>query len=189
MTQVTKEQWMQALLRIEQGGRLNRLLSIMSGGKVAAVQWMQEITGKNLPASEQAEYVQQVLQQAGVETQFVIAPTIWQSAGILQMRDGSRGLLVTLAYAAMEDFQQGELQAQLQWLQQMLQLNGIPVQLLLLAFSKVPDTEAEQPGMLESWQWEELLETGVQLATGQQASLAEVIILPMVAYPAWLEEI
>ena len=185
---VTKEQWMQALLQIEQGGRLNRLLSIMSGGEVATVQWMQDLTGTSLPAAEQAEYIQQVLQQAGVKTQFVIAPTNWQSAGILHLRDGNKGLLVTLAYAAMEDFQQGELQAHLQWLQQMLQLNNIPVRLLLLAFCKVPDTDAEQQGMLESWQWEELLETGVQMATGQQASLAEVTILPMVAYPAWLEE-
>ena len=70
----------------------------------------------------------------------------------------------------------------------MLQLNDFPIRLLLLAFSRVPDTEElEQTGMLETWQWEELLESGVQMATGQQASIAELLILPMVAYPTWIK--
>ena len=97
--------------------------------------------------------------------------------------------MVIAAYAALEDFHQEELQAHLQWLQQMQHLNNFPVRMLLLAFSKVPDpVEYEQPGMLNTWEWEELLETGMHMAIGQQADLAEVMILPMVAYPAWLEQ-
>ena len=53
--------------------------------------------------------------------------------------------------------------------------------------ARFPDDAQEQPGMLETWQWEEILETGVQIAIGQQAVLEEVMILPMVAYRRWLE--
>ena len=187
MEPVTKEQWMQALLGLKQGGRLNPLLSIMSGGTLQQIRWMTDITTEPMDASIQADYIQQMLAQAQVESQFVIAPIPWQGAAVLTTDAGQNGLLVCAAYAAAEDFQQAQLQQQLHWLQQMAQLNDFPVRLLLLAFCKVPDGEAQQPGMLETWQWEELLETGLQMATGQQAALAEVLILPMVAYPAWLD--
>lgn len=185
MESITKETWMQALLGINDGARLNQLMSIMSGGQVQAIQWLADAPQHN---AAQAEYLQAALQQAGVESQFVIPAECWQSAGLMRMDDGRTGLIVAAAYAQQEDFHQAALQAKLQWLQQMLQLNDFPVRLLLLAFSRVPDTaEPEQPGMLETWQWEELLETGVQMAIGREASLAEVMILPMVAYPAWVK--
>lgn len=184
MESITKEAWMQALLQIKQGTRINQLLSIMSGGQIQSVQWLADLPTE---AETQADHLQAVLQQAQVESQFIIPAHPWQSAGILHTEDGQTGLMVVLAYAVQDDFHQGALQAQLQWLQQMVQLNNFPVRLLLLAFSKVPDSADEQPGMLETWQWEELLETGVQMAIGQQASIAEVMVLPMVAYPSWLE--
>ena len=106
----------------------------------------------------------------------------------MHMRDGVKGLMVIASYAAVEDFHQSDLQQQLQWLQQMQHLNPFPIRMLMLAFSKVPDVDYEQPGMLDTWQWEELLETGMHMAIGQEAYLAEVMILPMVAYPAWLEQ-
>lgn len=183
-TSVTNEQWMQALLSINQGARLNQLLSIMTGGSIQGIQWLLDAPAQ---AGEQAEYLQAALEQAGVDSQFIIPAVPWQGAGLLRTDDGQTGLLVTAAYAMQEDFHQGELQACLQWLQQMLQLNSFPICLLLLAFSKVPDVPDEQPGMLETWQWEELLETGVQMATGRQASIAEVMILPMAAYPGWVK--
>ena len=77
---------------------------------------------------------------------------------------------------------------QLSWLQQMKQHNNFPVRLLLLGFSKVPDSGAAEPE-LESWQWEELLESGVQMAVGQQVMLEEVTILPLVAYEDWLRKL
>lgn len=184
MEPVTKEQWMQALLSINQGARLNQLMSIMTGGTIQTIQWLMDAPAET---GEQAEYLQAVLQQSGVDSQFIIPAVPWQGAGLLRTDDGQTGLLVTAAYALQEDFHQGELQARLQWLQQMQQLHNFPIRLLLLAFSKVPDVPDEQPGMLETWQWEELLETGVQMATGQQASIAEVMILPMVAYPGWVK--
>ena len=184
METVTKETWMQALLSINQGARLNQLLSIMTGGSIQAIQWLNDAPQEN---AEQAEYLQAALQSAGVESQFIIPAESWQSAGLMRMDDGRIGLMVTAAYAQQDDFMQSALQAKLQWLQQMLQLNDFPVRMLLLAFSKVPDVPEEQPGMLETWQWEELLETGVQMAIGQNAALAEVMVLPMVAYPNWLK--
>ena len=184
MEMITKETWTEALLSIHQGARLNQLLSIMTGGQLQTIQWLADAPAE---ADAQAEYLQAALEQAGVESQFVIPPKPWQSVGLLRTDEGQTGIVVMAAYALQEDFHQSELQSQLQWLQQMLQINDFPVRLLLLAFSRVPDTKPEeQPGMLETWQWEELLEIGVQMATGQQASLAEVMILPMVAYPAWL---
>ena len=184
MEQITKEMWMQALLKMNQGARLNQLLSIMTGGQIQSVQWLADLPAD---AKAQAEYLQAVLQQAQMESQFLIPAVPWQSAGILHMDDGQTGCMIVMAYAIQEDFHQGALQAQLQWLQQMAQLNGFPVRLLLLAFSKVPDSADAPPDMLETWQWEELLETGVQMAIGQQASIAEVMILPMVAYPSWMK--
>ena len=186
MEVITNDAWMQALLQINEGARLNQLMSIMTGGQIQSVQWLNEAPAE---AAQQAEYLQAALQNAGVESQFIIPAEAWQAAGLIRTDEGRTGLLVTAAYAQQEDFHQAALQAKLQWLQQMLQLNNIPIRLLLLAFSRVPDTaEPEQPGMLETWQWEELLETGVHMATGQQASIAELLILPMVAYPAWLEQ-
>ncbi len=181
---ITKETWLKGLLSINQGARINQLLSIMTGGQIQSVQWLMDTP---TDTAEQAEYLQAVLQQAQVESQFVIPASAWQGVGILHTDEGQTGLLVTAAYAQQNDFHQAELQAALQWLQQMLQLNDFPIRLLLLAFSKVPDSQEEQPGMLETWQWEELLETGVQMATGQQASIAELMILPMAAYPGWVK--
>lgn len=185
MEPITKEAWMQALLQINEGARLNQLMSIMTGGQIQSVQWLNDSPDN---ASEQAEYLQAALQNAGVESEFIIPSEAWQAAGLIRTDEGRTGLLVAAAYAQQEDFHQAALQAKLQWLQQMLQLNDFPVRLLLLGFSRVPDTaETEQPGMLETWQWEELLEAGVQMATGQQANIAELLILPMVAYPAWIK--
>ena len=185
MEVITNDAWMQALLQINQGARLNQLMSIMTGGQIQSVQWLNDAPGE---AAEQAEYLQAALQNAGVESQFIIPAEAWQAAGLIRTDEGRTGLLVTAAYAQQEDFHQAALQAKLQWLQQMQHLNDFPVRMLLLAFSKVPDVEYEQPGMLDTWQWEELLETGMHMAIGQQADLAEVMILPMVAYPAWLEQ-
>lgn len=188
MEQVTREMWLQALLPIKNGGRLNQLLSVMTGGAIQQIQWLNEIGLETMDVAQQADALQQVLLQTNVENEFLIPASPWQGAGILHMNEGETGLIVVAAYAEAEDFYQDELQAQLQWLQQMQQLNGFPVRLLLLAFSKVPDVELEQPGMLDTWQWEELLETGLHMAIGQDASLEEVLVLPMVAYPAWLEQ-
>lgn len=188
MEQVTREAWLNALLPINDGGRLNQLLSVMTMGNIQYIQWMLDMGIHWMNTAEQAEIMQQILAQAQVDSQFVIPAVPWQGAGILHTSEGETGLMVISAYAAVEDFHQEELQAQLQWLQQMQHLNNFPVRMLLLAFSKVPDVEYEQPGMLDTWQWEELLETGMHMAIGQQADLAEVMILPMVAYPAWLEK-
>lgn len=188
MEQVTRETWLNALLPIHNGGRLNQLLSVMTGGEIQYIQWMLNMGIETMEPAEQADVLQQMLSQAQVESAFVIPAVPWQGAGILHTNEGDKGLMVISAYAAVEDFHQEELQAQLQWLQQMQHLNPFPVRMLLLAFSKVPDVEYEQPGMLDTWQWEELLETGMHMAIGQDASLAEVLILPMVAYPAWLEQ-
>lgn len=182
----TKEQWLTALLA--QNGRLERLLSIMTGGTLVNVEWLPPTT---LPTQdeEQAEFLQRKLEDYGIESQFVIGPGPWQGAGILHTAEGDTGLLVILAYVQQEDFYQEQLQRHLQWLQQMAQLNSFPIRMLLLAFSKVPDLEDPQLTQLESWQWEELLETGVQMAIGKEAALKEVVILPIVAYSAWLENI
>ena len=188
MEQVTREAWLNALLPINNGGRLNQLLSVMTGGNIQYIQWMLDMGIETMSVAEQAETIQQILAQDNVESAFVIPAEPWQGAGILHTSDGETGLMVISAYVAIEDFYQENLQAQLQWLQQMQQLNNFPVRMLLLAFSKVPDADFEQPGMLDTWQWEELLETGMHMAIGQQADLAEVMILPMVAYPAWLEK-
>ena len=181
---ITKEQWLTALLA--QNGRLERLLSIMTGGALAEIKWLPP---EVLPdrADAQAEFLQQNLEAYGVESQFVIGPEPWQGAGILHTAEGNAGLLVILAYVQQEDFHQEQLQRHLQWLQQMVQLNHFPIRLLLLAFSKVPDLEEPQFTQLENWQWEELLETGVQMAIGKEAALEEVLILPIVAYSAWLK--
>lgn len=189
MEAITKETWLNALLPIHNGGRLNQLLSVMTGGNIQYIQWMLHSGVEQMHAAEQADFIQQILAQEGVESQFVIPNQPWQGAGVLHTSEGEKGLMVIAAYAAIEDFHQEELQAQLQWLQQMQQLNAFPVRMLLLAFSKVPDpVEYEQPGMLNTWEWEEILETGMHMAIGQEADLAEVMILPMVAYPAWLEQ-
>lgn len=188
MEQTSREAWLAALLPIKEGGRLNQLLSVMTGGDIQYIQWLQDFGIAQMDAVTQAETLQQILTQAQVDSEFVIPALPWQGAGVMHMNDGVKGLMVISAYAAIEDFHQEELQTQLQWLQQMQQLNNFPVRMLLLAFSKVPDVDYEQPGMLDTWQWEELLETGMHMAIGQQAYLQEVMILPMVAYPAWLEQ-
>ena len=188
MEQITREAWLQALLPIKEGGRLNQLLSVMTGGDIQYIQWLQDFGIADMDAETQADTLQQILTQAQVESQFVVPALPWQGAGVMHMRDGVKGLMVIASYAAVEDFHQSDLQQQLQWLQQMQHLNPFPIRMLMLAFSKVPDVDYEQPGMLDTWQWEELLETGMHMAIGQEAYLAEVMILPMVAYPAWLEQ-
>lgn len=187
MKHITKEKWLEALLAINQGSRLNQLLSVMSGGAIQYIAWQDTAAFASSDAAEQRGILQQMLAQAQLEICWPAQPEQWQGAGILHDKDGKRGLLVVAAFAVMEDFQQAQLQQKLSWLRQLQRQNKFPVRLLLLAFSKVPDDAQEQPGMLEAWQWEEILETGVQMAIGQQAVLEEVMLLPMIAYRRWLE--
>lgn len=186
MEQITRERWLEALLSLQQGGRLNQLLSVMSGGDLQYVEWLEPGHFAALDGEGQAEVLGQRLAQEQLDSCWP-QPEHWQGAGLLHMQGGGKGLMVVSAFAAIEDFQQETLARQLRWLQQMQQQNGFPVRLLLLAFAKEPDCAQEQPGMLEHWQWEEVLETGLQMAIGQQAALAEVLILPMVAYRRWLQ--
>ena len=180
---------MQAVCNLEQGARVNQLLSIMSGGEIAYVQWLYPLLQDNYALPEdQLSFLQAQLAAEQVDSVWPAQAMPWQSAGLLHTRGGQTGLLVVAAYAAQEDFSQEELQMQLSWLQQMKQHNAFPVRLLLLGFSKVPDSGAAEPE-LESWQWEELLESGVQLAIGQQAMLEEVTILPLVSYEDWLRKL
>ncbi len=188
MEQYSRETWLNALLPIRDGDRLNKLLSVMTGGNIQHIQWLTELGLETMQSEEQAETLQQILLQANVQSDFILPAVPWQGAGILHTDENQIGLMVISAYAAMEDFHQDELQAQLQWLQQMQHLNNFPVRMLLLAFSKEPDVDFEQPGMLNTWEWEEILETGLHMAIGQNAELAEVMILPMVAYRNWLNK-
>lgn len=184
---ITREKWMQAFLSIDQGNRLSQLLSIMSGGTIRNIQWFREMIFRKMTTTEQAEYLQNELQQADIENHILISETLWQGSGLYLTDKNEIGLIVITTYALSTDFQQNELQAELKWLQQMLQLNKFPVRLLLLAFSKVPDMNVEEQfGMLETWQWEEVLETGMHMVIGQKVSIAETIILPIIAYPNWL---
>ena len=82
----TKEQWLTALLA--QNGRLERLLSIMTGGTLVNVEWLPPTT---LPTQdeEQAEFLQRKLEDYGIESQFVIGPGPWQGAGILHTAEGA----------------------------------------------------------------------------------------------------
>lgn len=184
-----RQRWMQAVCNLEQGARVNQLLSIMSGGEIAYVQWLYPLLqdGYTMPENQQS-FLQAQLAAEQVDSVWPAPAMQWQSAGLLHTRGGQTGLLVVAAYAAPEDFSQEELQLQLSWLQQMKQHNDFPVRLLLLGFSKVPDSGAAEPE-LESWQWEELLENGVQMAIGQQAMLEEVTILPLVSYEDWLRKL
>lgn len=184
-----RQRWMQAVCNLEQGARVNQLLSIMSGGEIAYVQWLYPLLRDDyaMPA-EQQSFLQAQLAAEQIDSVWPAQAMPWQGAGLLHTRGGQTGLLVVAAYAAQEDFNQEELQMQLSWLQQMKQHNNFPVRLLLLGFSKVPDSGAAEPE-LESWQWEELLESGVQMAVGQQVMLEEVTILPLVAYEDWLRKL
>lgn len=187
MEQITRTRWLEALLSLQQGGRFNQVLSVMSGGDLQYVEWLEPSPFAALDSAGQAEVLQQRLAQEQLASCWPLLPEHWQSAGILHMQDGGKGLMVVAAFAAIEDFQQEALARQLHWLRQMERQNSFPVRLLLLAFAKEPGCAEEQPGMLEHWQWEELLETGLQMAIGQQVALAEVLILPMVAYRRWLQ--
>lgn len=184
-----RQRWIQAVCNLEQGARVNQLLSIMSGGEIAYVQWLYPLLQDSYAMPEdQQSFFQAQLAAEQVDSVWPAQAMQWQSAGLLHTRSGQTGLLVVAAYAAQEDFNQEELQMQLSWLQQMKQHNDFPVRLLLLGFSKVPDSGAAEPE-LESWQWEELLESGVQMAIGQQAMLEEVTILPLVSYEDWLRKL
>ena len=189
MEQATERQhWLQAVCNLEQGARLNQLLSIMSGGQSAYVQWsfplLQE--GYQLP-EDPAEYLQQQLSLSDLQTPWPQWDNLWHAAGITQERTGGTGVIVVLAYARQEEFDQAQLQQALSWLQQMQQ-QPFPVRLLLLAFSRANDSDGTDPE-LQAWQWEELLETGIQMVIGQAAMLEEVLVLPLVVYPEWLNRL
>lgn len=135
MEQATERQrWLQAVCNLEQGARLNQLLSIMSGGQIAYVQWsfplLQE--GYQLP-EDPAEYLQQQLSLSDLQTPWPQWDNLWHAAGITQERTGGTGVIMVLAYARQEEFDQAQLQQALSWLQQMQQ-QPFPVRLLLLAF-------------------------------------------------------
>ena len=53
MKQITKEQWLEALLAIQQGSRLNQLLSVMSGGTIQYVAWLDTASFASLDGAEQ----------------------------------------------------------------------------------------------------------------------------------------
>ena len=42
MEQTSREAWLAALLPIKEGGRLNQLLSVMTGGDIQYIQWLQD---------------------------------------------------------------------------------------------------------------------------------------------------
>ena len=64
--------------------------------------------------------------------------------------------------------------------------NGIEDEFLKKGIMLVVDgTDPE----LQAWQWEELLETGIQMVIGQAAMLEEVLVLPLVVYPEWLNRL
>lgn len=188
MEQITRERWLSALLSMDGGGRLNPLLSVMSGGKIQFVTWLEPVSFAASDAAAQNDALQQLLAEAQITGQWPAQPLQWQGAGLLHSQNGEQGLLVAAAFAAPEDFQQSQLEQALRWLRQMQQHNSFPVRLLLLAFCQAPDTAQAQPDLLPTWQWEEILETGLQLATGQQSALEEVLVLPLAAYPRWLQE-
>lgn len=121
MEQATERQrWLQAVCNLEQGARLNQLLSIMSGGQIAYVQWsfplLQE--GYQLP-EDPAEYLQQQLSLSDLQTPWPQWDNLWHAAGITQERTGGTGVIMVLAYARQEEFDQAQLQQALSWLQQM----------------------------------------------------------------------
>ena len=66
MEQVTKETWLNALLPINNGGRLNQLLSVMTGGNIHSIQWMLDMGIDTMDAASQAETIQQILAGADV---------------------------------------------------------------------------------------------------------------------------
>ena len=111
MEQITKEAWLNALLPIHNGGRLNQLLSVMTGGNIQYIEWLMNMGLDTMQVAEQAETIQQVLANAQVNSQFVVPALPWQGAGILHTAEGETGLMVISAYAALEDFHQEELQA------------------------------------------------------------------------------
>ena len=55
MEQVTKETWLNVLLPINNGGRLNQLLSVMTGGNIQSIQWMLDMGIDTMDAASQAE--------------------------------------------------------------------------------------------------------------------------------------
>ena len=130
MKQITKEQWLEALLAIQRGSRLNQLLSVMSGGVMQYVTWLDTASFVSLGGAEQGELLQQMLAQEQLESCWPARWEQWQGAGILHDQAGNKGLLVVVAYATMEDFQQEQLQQKLHWLRQMQQQNGFPIRLL-----------------------------------------------------------
>ena len=55
MEQITKEAWLNALLPIHNGGRLNQLLSVMTGGNIQYIEWLMNMGLETMQAAEQAE--------------------------------------------------------------------------------------------------------------------------------------
>lgn len=165
MEVITKDRWLNALLKQQNGGRLNQMLSLMTGGEIEYVEW-------NQTSDDPWDM------QGTVHLQYRELP----SDPITRLE----GIIVMSAFASLEDFSQDRLEQQLQWVRNTQIEEHVPVRLLLLAFSRDNFDSSEQPGMITEEQWEELLTDGIAMAIGVRAELQEVIVLPMVAYQNWL---
>ena len=186
-----REQWLKGLLYMgkpgEKGARLNQLLSLVSGGEIQYVEWVYpELTEEQVNAEQLQTVLSEKLQQEGVEVVWPADMPAYQGAGILQDNKNEAGLYLVAAYADMADFYQEELRKMLLWLQQLQQSNSFPVRLLLLAFCQDTYEPEKHPELLGEWQWEEILETGLNMIIGEGNRLAEVSVLTLVAYDNWL---
>ena len=190
----SREQWLKALLHMgkpgEKGARLNQLLSLISGGEIQYVEWLYpELKEEQLNGEKLQNLLNEKLQQEGLAAVWPASLPQFQGAGILQDNKNEAGLYLVLTYADAADFYQEELKEMLLWLQQMQQNNSFPVRLLLLAFCQDTYEPEKHPQLLGEWQWEEILETGLDMIIGEGKRLAEVSILTMVAYDNWLVQL
>lgn len=191
MEKEDREQWLKALLHMgkpgEKGARLNQLLSLISSGEIQYVDWVYPgLTEEKLDQEQLQNLLGEKLQQGGLQVVWPADMPNYQGAGILEDNKNEAGLYVVAAYADMADFYQEELREMLLWLQQMQQNNSFPVRLLLLAFCQDTYEPDKHPWLLGEWQWEEILETGLNMIIGEGNRLAEVSILTLVAYDNWL---
>ena len=191
MEKEDREQWLKALLHMgkpgEKGARLNQLLSLISSGEIQYVDWVYPgLTEEKLDQEQLQNLLGEKLQQGGLQVVWPADMPNYQGAGILEDNKNEAGLYVVAAYADMADFYQEELREMLLWLQQMQQNNSFPVRLLLLAFCQDTYEPDKHPRLLGEWQWEEILETGLNMIIGEGNRLAEVSILTLVAYDNWL---
>lgn len=63
--------------------------------------------------------MQQQLSLSDLQTPWPQWDNLWHAAGITQERTGGTGVIMVLAYARQEEFDQAQLQQALSWLQQM----------------------------------------------------------------------